>query len=216
MQSLNVLFRWSQFTTQNPIFLGLQSKGTIYSKVFHPTRIVVQPQSQKSLKVLQNLLVRCCLEKRRKLIIWHDVRSNLLSAHKSKNYEPCSIDFLCQILKIFEDNIAAVLYCKRFGLRNVYKQLSETGITIIDVRKRLISKRKQKNPKYVQKLGLVHPPTSLESRLVKTIVSRLRKLQTPEKFSKKQRAPRTKFSKKQQDKIKKANSQSTSVIEKTD
>ena len=193
-----------------------RAKAPYIQKSFTLPGLSFNPHARNQLKVLQNLLVRGCLEKRRKLIIWNDVISNSLSAHKSNNYEPCSIEFLCQILKIFKDNIAAVLYCKRFGLRNVYKQLSETGITIIDVRKRLISKLKQKNPKYVQKLGLVHPPTSLETRLVKTIVSRLRKLHTQEKISKKQRAPRTKFSKKQRDKIKKANSQSTSVIEKTD
>ena len=152
-----------------------RAKAPYIQRSFTLPGLSFNPQARNQLKVLQNLLVRGCLEKRRKLIISHDVISNSLSAHKSNNYEPCSMEFLCQILKIFKDNIAAVLYCKRFGLRNVYKQLSETGITIIDVRKRLISKRKQKNPKYVQKLGLVHPPTSLESCLAKTIVSQLMK-----------------------------------------
>ena len=129
----------------------------------------LNPKSISPLKILQNLLKKGFLESK-KIIIWHDVVSNSISKHRSNRDNPCEIDKLLEILTGPKQNIEAFLYCRRFGSPNLFQQLKETGILILDVRRRLTSTRKRNNPDFSADLAAIHPQSSTDIKLVRTVL----------------------------------------------
>ena len=129
----------------------------------------LNPKSISPLKILQNLLKKGFLESK-KIIIWHDVVSNSISKHRSNRDNPCEIDKLLEILTGLKQNIEAILYCRRLGSPNLFQQLKETGILILDVKRRLTSTRKRNNPDFSADLAAIHPQSSTDIKLIRTVL----------------------------------------------
>ena len=127
------------------------------------------PNSISHLKILQNLLKEGFLESK-KIIIWHEVVSNSISTQRSNRDNPCEIDKLLEILTGLKQNIGAILYCRRLGSPNLFQQLKETGILILDVKKRLTSTRKRNNPDFSADLAAIHPQSSTDTKLIRTVL----------------------------------------------
>ena len=129
----------------------------------------LNPKSISLLKIHQNLLKKRFLESK-KIIIWHDVVSNSISKHRSNRDSPCEIDELLEILNGPKQNIEAILYCRRLGSPNLFQQLKETGILILDVKRRLTSTRKGNNPDFSADLAANHPQSSTDIKLIRTVL----------------------------------------------
>ena len=129
----------------------------------------LNPKSISPLKNLQKLLKKGFL-KSKKIIIWHDVVSNSISKHRSNRDNPCEIDKLLQILTGLKQNIEAILYCRRLGSPNLFQQLKETGILILDVKRRLTSTRKRNNPDFSADLAAIDPQSSTDIKLIRTVL----------------------------------------------
>ena len=129
----------------------------------------LNPKSISPLKILQNLLKKGFL-KTKKIIFWHDVVSNSTSKHRSNRDNPCEIDELLEILTGLKPNIEAVLYCRRLGSPNLFQQLKETGILILDVKRRLTSTRKRNNPDFSADLAAIHPQSSTDTNFIHTVL----------------------------------------------
>ena len=128
----------------------------------------LNPKSISPLKILQNLLKKGFLESK-KIIIWRHVVSNSISKHRSNRDNPCEIDKLIEILTGLKQNIEAILYCRRLGSPNLFQQLKETGILILDVKRRLKSTRKRNNPDISADLAAFHPQSSTDIKLIRTV-----------------------------------------------
>ena len=75
------------------------------------------------------------------IIVWHNVRNNSLSKHRSNNDNPLTPENLIEILKEYKNKISAIIYVHRQNAPNIYGRLVETGILTIDLTKQLISKK---------------------------------------------------------------------------
>ena len=129
----------------------------------------LNPKSISPLKILQNLLKKGLLESK-KIIFWHDVVSKSISKHGSNRDNPCEIDKLLEILTGLKQNIEAILYCRRLASSNLFQQLKETGILILDVKRRLTSPRKRNNPDFLADLAAIHPQSSTDIKLIRTVL----------------------------------------------
>ena len=72
--------------------------------------------------------------------------NNSITRHKSNNYTACSRVELVEILKQHTNNFIATVHCQRFGTPNIYEDLRQLDIMIIDAKTKLVSKRKQRLP----------------------------------------------------------------------
>ena len=169
------------------------TKSSILKKSFTIPGLSLTPWAKDKNKILQNLLDRGALSKKRNLVVWHDIINNTISPHRSNYYQPYPSTDLCKVLSFYRQSIKAVLYCKRRGAPNILEQLKATGLIIIDIEKRIISKRNQKNLGLLKDLQSIHPSVSLEGRILDIVASHSKNLQ---KLSQKKRAPRKKLSNK--------------------
>ena len=96
--------------------------------------------------------------------------SNSESKHRSNRDNPCEIDKLLEILTGLKQNIEAILYCRRLGSPMLFQQLKETGILILDVKRRLTSTRKRNNPDFSADLAAIHPQISTDIKLIRTVL----------------------------------------------
>ena len=96
--------------------------------------------------------------------------SNTISKHKSNRDNPCEIDKLLEILTRLKKHIEAILYCRRLGSPNLFQQLKETGILILDVKRRLTSTRKRNNPDILADLAAIHPQSSTDIKLIRIVL----------------------------------------------
>ena len=96
--------------------------------------------------------------------------SNTISNHRNNRDNPCEIDKLLDILTGLKKDIEAILYCRLLGSPNMFQQLKETGILILDVKRRLTSTRKRNNPDFSAELAAVHPQNSTDNKLIRTVV----------------------------------------------
>ena len=126
------------------------------------------PNSINQLKILQNLLKR--LLESKKTIIWHAVVSNTISKHRSNRDNPCGIDKLLAILTGLKTNIEEILYCQRLGSPSLFQQLKETGILVLDVKRRLKLTRKWNSPDCAADLAAIHPQSGTEIKLIRTVL----------------------------------------------
>ena len=129
----------------------------------------LNPKSISPLKILQTLLKKRFLQSK-KFITWHDVVSNSISKHRSNSVNPCEIDKLLKILTALKQNIEAILYCRRLGSPNLFQQLKETGILILDVKRRLTSTRKRNNPDFSADLAAIHPQSSTDIKFIRIVL----------------------------------------------
>ena len=129
----------------------------------------LNPKSISPLKILQNLLKKGLLESK-KNIIWHDVVSNSISKHRNNRDNPCEIDELLEILTGLKQNIEAFFYCRRLGSPNLFQWLKETGILILDVKRRLTSTRKRNNPDFSADLAAINPQSITDIIFIRTVL----------------------------------------------
>ena len=128
------------------------------------------PNAVNKLKILQNLLSgRGVLARKQKIIIWHDVINNTISKHRSNRDTECSISKLKEILIEFRHRIEAIIYCRRGGTNDIWNELIQTRIPIVDVKRKLLSHRKSNTQAVRDDLEQVHPSLELESRLLQTV-----------------------------------------------
>ena len=162
----------------------------------------LNPKSISPLKILQNLLKKGFLESK-KIIIWHDVVSNSISKHRSNTDNPCEIDKLLEILTGLKRNIEAILYCRRLGSPNLFQQLKETGILILDVKRRLTSTRKRNNPDFSADVAAIHPQSITDIQLNRTVLENKDNLRSlvEKKRSKSENRPSQKKRRKEQRRI---------------
>lgn len=111
------------------------------------------------------------LARRSDVILWHDVINNSITAHESNEFNPLPVDELIKLLIRYKRNFLAIVYIQREGTPNIIQALKTTGILVVDVINKVISKRKRKNPSLVQKYRLVHQPWELEAHTF-TVVRR--------------------------------------------
>ena len=128
------------------------------------------PSSNYRFKVLQNLLRRGPLARKRNIILWHDVISNSISKHQSNKYTTLSNEDLIKILLEFRFRIHAIVYVQRKGNPNILKELFATGILILDAKNKLLSQRKRRTLSVIRSLESVHPPLALEAHLLRIVV----------------------------------------------
>ena len=95
-------------------------------------------------------------------IIWHDVKNNSLSKHRSNNGNSLIPGSLNEILKEYKNKISAIIYVHRQKTPNIYGRLVQTGILTNGVTKQIISKRKAKDKELFSELKLIHPPAYSE------------------------------------------------------
>ena len=118
------------------------------------------------------LLERGQLRDRSDLVCWHGVINNSITEHKSNGNKALTVEQLLQILKKHSHKFAAIIYCQRFGTPNILEELRTLNILIIDVKKKLLSKRKQKTSKITSELQKVHPWPELERNFITTILKK--------------------------------------------
>ena len=73
---------------------------------------------QKTVQYLLSNSPKCMIEK--KFIIWHDVKSNSLSKHRSNNDNPLTPESLIKILEEYKNKISAIIYVHRQNTPNIY------------------------------------------------------------------------------------------------
>ena len=128
-KAINFLPSWQRKSLERNIFarLGLSFNNCI-----------------SKLQNLQHLLNHGSLNGRTDLIIWHVILSNPIIPHRTNNNTPQNTDELVATLKLFQQNIKAILYNRRFGTPQISDKLCEHRISlVISVQKHLLSKRKQ-------------------------------------------------------------------------
>ena len=163
------------------VLVGESCLDNAYRSLSHTTRkqlkkdkiaihgVSLNTKSINPLKILQNLLKKGFLESK-KIIIWHDVVSNTISKHENNRDKPCESDKLLEILTGLKTNIEAILYCRRLGSPSLFQQLKVTGILILDVKRRLTSTMKRNNPDFSADLAAIHPQSSTDTKLIRTVL----------------------------------------------
>ena len=147
-------------------------RSIIYKKSTAIPGLSLNPNSNNRLKDLGFLLKRGQLRDRSDLVCWHDVTNNSITEHKSNGSKVLTVEQLLQILKRHSHKFAAIIYCQRFSTPNILEELRTLNILIIDVKKKLLSKRKQKTPKITSELQKVHPWFELERNFITTILKK--------------------------------------------
>ena len=65
---------------------------------------------------------------------------------------------------------AAIIYCQGFGTPNIFDKLRTLNILIVDVKKKLLSKRKQKTPAITNEIRKLHPWPVLQRNFITGIL----------------------------------------------
>ena len=73
-------------------------------------------------KTLRRLLEYSPL-KEKKVVVWHDVVNNTISSHRTNNYRPAGVEELTNSLKSKRQQILAIVYRRRKGTPDLFKQL---------------------------------------------------------------------------------------------
>ena len=122
----------------------------------------LNPLTCNPLKNLGNILEKGYLAKQRNLVLWHDLINNSVSEHWKHRTPALPVEELVTILKRYQDRVKAIVYCRRFGTPDIYKQLKTSGIPVISVRRNLVSKRKQRNHELQKSYSALHQQRHLE------------------------------------------------------
>ena len=110
------------------------------------------------------------LKDEKELNIWHDVINNSICKHKSNFYRALSVIDLVNVLKSYQNRIRALVYCQRNQTPDIFLQLKETNILVLNIEKDFTSLRKQKDPEYLQNLKALHQSPDLELKHLSLIL----------------------------------------------
>ena len=156
-------------------FVGASSLNNVLTKASGDVKNVVNPISfaisglsfhPRSRKRLQVHIDTWPIAARKDLVIWHDLINNSLSKHPNNNFKPCPVPELLDILTLYRERIAAIVYTQREGTPNILSALYSTKILILNVSKALLSPRKRLDRRFRRDLWRLHPTVALESSLV--------------------------------------------------
>ena len=143
-------------------------KRRLYNRTFSIPGL--SSANKSPLKNITRLLSHGRLRKlSQKAVIWHDAISNSISPHKSNNFAPLKPKQLVKTISKYKKQIAAILYVRRSGSVEVFNELKKSNILIIDVRRHLLSKRKQQNPDILKNFKQLHPTTRRELNFAEAI-----------------------------------------------
>ena len=206
--------------------LPYTQRRTFLGSSFYLGGLTFDSSRRDKSKIVQIYLNGGSLEKKRKLVIWHDLINNSLTPFEEKvksgrktprrsldtrsHCPPCSkketpeqvqkrIAELVDTIKSFKDRIEAIVYIKRFGAPDALKQLRSTGVVVIDAFNQLISHRNRKNARLLNDLRKLHPEVKSEARILKVVWKRRNKLQLfgPKQFAEKRKIKKIKPSQKE-------------------
>ena len=144
---------------------------------FAKSGLSLNPNNVSKLKKLQWLLRNGFL-KSREIILWHDVINNSITKNPKNFNTKCSPEQLTEIITNFQHQIAAIIYIRRDGTPHIFEKLRKTKPLIIDAIKRLLSKQKQNDIDTVVALSKLHPPPSLELKLLNKVLSKRHNLRS--------------------------------------
>ena len=144
---------------------------------FAKSGLSLNPNNVSKLKKLQWLLRNGSL-KSREIILWHDVTNNSITKHPKNFNTKCSPEQLTEIITNFQHQIAAIIYIRRDGTPHIFEKLRKTKPLIIDAIKRLLPKQKQNDIDTVAALSKLHPPPSLELKLLNKVFSKRHNLRS--------------------------------------
>ena len=144
---------------------------------FAKSGLSLNPNNVSKLKKLQWLLRNGSL-KSREIILWHDVINNSITKNPKNFNTKCSPEQLTEIITNFQYQIAAIIYIRRDGTPHIFEKLRKTKPLIIDAIKRLLSKQKQNDIDTDVALSKLHPPPSLELKLLNKVPSKRHNLRS--------------------------------------
>ena len=84
--------------------------------------------AKRPLISLSHLLERGYLRQKTNLVIWHDVINNSLTKHKSNSYTGLKGSQFASISLTYKEQIAAIVYCQRFGAAEETTSAEKTAI----------------------------------------------------------------------------------------
>ena len=127
------------------------NKREVLPKIIAIPGLNLNPFALNQLKNIRYLIASSrTLRRRRDLVIWHDAINNSTTKHKS-NSRPCGIKNLCSYLTRHSFRFQAIVYCKREKAPDIFPQLLETGILVIQTTEHVISRRKQRSARCVER-----------------------------------------------------------------
>ena len=182
---------------QSPSWL----KKKIQISTFARPGLSFNPNTVSQHKNLQHLILRGNLQRRKDLILCHDVLSNSISGHRSNNFSPQSVEQLLETLTFFGEHFRAIVYNRRNGNPDIFEKLCNAKVcSIISVKKHLLSERKQKLTWFKDELRKVHPDVNIELNFLSIVINHekdLRKLTLKRSISRKRKSKSNKKSEKQ-------------------
>ena len=127
--------------------------------------------SRDKLKNVQLLLDRGILQHRSDVVIWHDVISNSITPLHSNSNTALSKEELFHALKRFDCNVVGIVYLQRKGTPDIFDELCNLKVgRVINGRRHLLPKFKQKQKWYENQLAEVHPHVSIELNFINIIL----------------------------------------------
>ena len=121
----------------------------------------------KTQKCIPFIHTKCRKWKQKLLWVgWNNFINKSLSKHPNNNFKPCPVPELLDILTLYRERIAAIVYTQREGTPNILSALYSTKILILNVSKALLSPRKRLDRRFRRDLWRLHPTVALESSLV--------------------------------------------------
>ena len=138
-----------------------EQQKAINEKVYSIPGLSLNINAKNPQKIVQNLIEKDFKDEN-ELIIWHDVINNSICKHKSNFYRALSVIDLVNVLKSYQHRIRALVYCQRNRTPDIFLQLKETNILVLNIEKDFISLRKQKDHDYLQNLKALHQSPDLE------------------------------------------------------
>ena len=89
-------------TQENPVLKTWVKPESFNSKRHKESAIQPEPQTG-------------ALAKRTDLVLWHDIVTVSISAHRSNNFKPCSVTELLDLINCITERLIAIVYCQCFG-----------------------------------------------------------------------------------------------------
>ena len=146
-----------------------ENQKALKDKVYSIPGLSFNINAKNPRKIVQNLIEKD-FESENELIIWHDVINNSISKHKSNFFRALSVPDLVNVLKSYQNRIRALVYCQRHRTPDIFLQLKETNILVLNIEKDFISQRKQKDIEYLQNLKALHQSPDLELKHLNLIL----------------------------------------------
>lgn len=105
----------------------------------------------------------------KQIILWHDLINNSLTPHHSNKHRPLSVNELIRVLKTLK-NLFAVIYCQRTGAPNIFNQLRELDIFVIDIPSHILSKTEQLDTSIKAQYKKLHQSPDAELRSLAVVL----------------------------------------------